>query len=99
MNVAWSDAAEEDLRAILLYVAMDDVDAAFKLVDRLEAAGNGLARFPRRGRLGRDPGTREWVVPRTNYVLIYEIRDNRLEIIRVMHGARQWPPASGDDAI
>jgi toxin ParE1/3/4 len=99
MKVAWSDAADEDLRAILLYVAMDNVDAAFKLVDRLEAAGNGLKRFPQRGRLGRDPGTREWVVPSTNYILIYELQDDRLEIVRVMHGARQWPPASDDDEI
>jgi toxin ParE1/3/4 len=97
MKVAWSDAADEDLRAILLYFGMDNVDAAFKMVDRLERAGNGLAKFPRRGRVGRDPGTREWVVPGTNYILIYELKDDRLEIIHVMHGARQWPPVEDDD--
>jgi toxin ParE1/3/4 len=98
MKVAWSDAAEADLRAILLYVAADDLAAAFKLVDRLESAGNGLGKFPRRGRVGRGPGTRELVVPRTQYILIYEIKDDRLEIVRVMHGARQWPPVLDDDA-
>jgi toxin ParE1/3/4 len=96
VKVAWSEAAEEDLHSILLYVAMDDVDAAFKLVDRLEAAGDGLAQFPRRGRPGRAPGTREWVVPRSSYILIYEIRDERIEILRVMHGARQWPMPEDD---
>ena len=95
MKVIWSAAAESDLQSILLYVAMDDVDAAFKLVDRLEAAGNNLAQLPRRGRPGRTPGTREWVVSRSSYILIYEIRDEKVEILRVMHGARQWP-APGD---
>jgi addiction module RelE/StbE family toxin len=95
VKVVWSDAAEEDLRSILLYLATDDVDAAFKLVDRLETAGNGLARFPRRGRPGRVPGTRELVVSRTSYILIYEIKDARLDIVRVMHGARQWPLDEG----
>lgn len=98
MKVAWSEIANEDLRAILLYIAMDNVDAAFKLVDRLETAGNGLAKFPRRGRPGRAPGTREWVVPGTSYILVYELQDEQLEIVRVIHGARQWPPLSDDDA-
>ena len=91
MKVNWSDAAEADLVAILLYVAADDEDAAFRLVDKLERAGNALAGFPRRGRPGRVQGTRELVVPRTRYLLVYEINDERLDIIRVMHGARAWP--------
>jgi addiction module RelE/StbE family toxin len=97
MKVAWSDGAVEDLHAILLYVAVDNVAAAFKLVDRLEAAGNGLTKFPRRGRTGREPGTRELVVPGTKYIIIYELNGDRLEIIHVMHGARQWPPTADSD--
>lgn len=98
MKVVWSDDAEADLLDILLYVSTDDVDAAFRLVDRLEAAGNQLRDFPRRGRPGRAPGTREWAVPRTKYLLIYEVNDDRIGVVRVMHGARQWPPVGDDDA-
>ena len=98
MKVIWSEAAEADLRDILVYVAADDFDAAFRLVERLEAAGNALEDFPLRGRPGRASGTRV-VVPRTKYLLVYEINDNRLDILRVMHGARDWPPPTDDPAV
>ena len=92
MKVTWSDAAESDLASVLLYIAADDKTAAFKLVDKLEAAGSRLADFPMRGRVGRSPGTRELAVPRTKYILIYQISDDGVEILRAMHGAQDWPP-------
>jgi toxin ParE1/3/4 len=51
-----------------------------------------LAEFPRVGRSGRIPGTRELVVLRTPYFLVYRIDEPLVEILRVVHGARQWPP-------
>ena len=92
MKVTWSDSAEKDLASVLLYIAVDDKAAAFKLVDKLEAAGRRLEEFPMRGRVGRSPGTRELVVSGTNYILIYEIFDDGVEILRAMHGAQDWPP-------
>ncbi|EPJ8754555.1 type II toxin-antitoxin system RelE/ParE family toxin [Pseudomonas putida] len=40
--------------------------------------------------MGRYPGTREIVV-RPNYVMIYRVVDNRVEIIRILHARQQWP--------
>ena len=94
MRVIWSDAAEDDLVSILLYVAADDKAAAFRLVDKLEVAGNSLVDFPKRGRQGRTPGTRELAVSSTKYILIYEITGDRVEIFHVLHGARDWPSHS-----
>ncbi|WP_258035907.1 type II toxin-antitoxin system RelE/ParE family toxin [Pseudomonas putida] len=39
---------------------------------------------------GRSPGTREIVV-RSNYVMIYRVMDDRIEIIRILHARQQWP--------
>ena len=37
------------------------------------------------------PGTRELVVPRTAYIVPYRVREDVVEILRVLHGARRWP--------
>ena len=86
MKVTWSDTAENDVASVVLYIAADDKAAALKLVTRLEMAGNGLEDFPARGRLGRDPGTRELPVSGTQYIIVYRIE------LRALHGARNWPP-------
>ena len=43
------------------------------------------------GRPGRVPKTRELVVSGTPYLVIYRVKNDRLEVLRVFHGARQWP--------
>jgi toxin ParE1/3/4 len=45
------------------------------------------------GRPGRVPGTREFVIARTPYVVPYRVRGDAIEILRVYHGARLWPAA------
>jgi toxin ParE1/3/4 len=51
----------------------------------------GLARFPLIGRQGVKPGTRERILTRYPYKVVYEIREELLEIDRVLHAARQRP--------
>lgn len=31
------------------------------------------------------------LVPKTPYVVPYRVRDDRIEVLRVMHVARRWP--------
>ena len=42
------------------------------------------------GRPGRVADTRELVLPGTSYVIAYRLRE-AVEILSVMHGAREWP--------
>lgn len=53
-----------------------------------------LADHPEAGRRGRLGGTRELVIPRTAFLLIYRIdrEAQTVEILRLLHGAQQWPP-------
>ena len=42
-------------------------------------------------------GTRELLVPGTPFILIYAVDQERLIILRVIHGARKWPEDGSED--
>ncbi len=92
MRLLWTAPARVDLAALVRYIANDDVDAALRVEDRIVAAVNRLSEMPNIGRLGQLRGTRELVVPRTAYLAIYRIKDSDVEVLRILHGAQQWPP-------
>ena len=46
-------------------------------------------------RTGRVPLTRELIVGGTPWIIVYRVRADVVEIIRVLHGAQSWP-RSGD---
>src|SRR5688572_9138715 len=62
------------------------------VVDRVFTSTELLASFPYMGRAGRDEGTREWVVPRLPYIVVYEVHEDTGEVIviAVFHGAQDW---------
>ena len=91
MIVRWSLLAGQDLQVLRAYVGRDNPTAATSVARRIMAAANRLVRYPHLGRPGRQPGSRELVVPRTPYLLIYVVGEQRVEIVRVLHGAQRWP--------
>ena len=90
MEVRWLRSALANLDAEAEYVARDNV-AASRLVERIYEAVEQLKQYPSLGRVGRVPGTRELVVPHTPYLVPYRVREDVIEILRVLHGARRWP--------
>jgi toxin ParE1/3/4 len=93
MIVAWSVYAFADREAIFDYVAANNPRAAVSLDDRIESRVEGLAQFPEMGRPGRVQGTRELVIHRTSYIAAYRIVGDTIQILRILHGAQQWPEA------
>jgi toxin ParE1/3/4 len=91
MNLEWTEASLRDRESIFDYIEFDRPKAAVRLDKRFEKAGEQLARFPRMGHAGRAPNTFEFAAHR-NYLLIYEIDKEVVRILRVLHGARMWPP-------
>jgi len=57
------------------------------ILDRTEAL---LSANPEIGRRGRVAGARESVLPDTSCVVTHRLRE-AVEILAVMHGAREWP--------
>ena len=91
IRVQWSPVALRQRREIARYIARDNIDAALALLDTLDSAARRLESFPKLGNTGKVNGTRELVVHK-HYVLVYEIVDNTLNILTVLHTSRQYPP-------
>lgn len=96
MKLAWTIEALADRRAIYGYIEADNPQAALTLDELIAQTASRLENHPKIGRLGRVNGTRELVVHRS-YVLIYDIADGMVRILRVLHSARQWPPERQQD--
>lgn len=91
MRIEWTEPARRDLREIYLYIAQDNPYAARTLQAELRERVTLLQDNPNLGRPGRVDGTRELVMANNPYILPYRIRQGRIEILAVYHGARKWP--------
>jgi len=91
MRVIWFQRAIWDLESAKDYIIQDNPQVAQQIVQRIKDKVSLLSEQPGMGRPGRVPNTKELVVDRTPFILPYRIRDNRIEILRVLHTSRQWP--------
>lgn len=83
--------AEEDLIDIWTFIAEDDPAAADRLLDRIDEVCGLLAENPQMGPARPDlrPELRYMIVAR--YLILYRVVAERVEIVRVVHGARDLP--------
>ena len=91
MLIDWTDEAQADALAALEYIAQDNLAAAHGVYEEIGRQVGMLAEFPNMGRKGRVKGTRELVIGRTPYIAAYRIKGGAVQVLRVLHGARQWP--------
>ncbi|MCK4675622.1 MAG: type II toxin-antitoxin system RelE/ParE family toxin [Gammaproteobacteria bacterium] len=91
MQVIWFKRAILDLTSAKDYITQDNPLAAQQTVQRIKDKVSLLSEQPGIGRLGRVPNTKELVVDRTPFILPYRVRDNKIEILRVLHTSRRWP--------
>lgn len=90
MKLVWRARALTDLEAIMSYIAERSEPAAERLQSTIEACADGLAQHPFLYRPGRAEGTREAVV-HPNYILIYRVGAETVEIVRVVHSRQEYP--------
>ena len=85
---SFSPSARRDLQEILEYIARDKPGAALRHVERMEEACWWLARNPLVGTARDDllPLLRCYSVG--NYVIFYRPTDKGVDVVRVVHGAR-----------
>ena len=60
------------------------------LKDENEAKTSRIPEHPQLYRVARLNGTREMVV-RRNYIVVYAEDTGAVTVLRVLHGAQQWP--------
>jgi len=87
-----ADSARGDLDEIWFYIAGDNPENADKLIRSITSRFSILASMPEIGRLREElaPRLRSFAVG--NYVIFYRVIENGVEIVRVLHGARDLPP-------
>ena len=90
MRVVFDAKALQDLEGIFDWIAQDSAANARGVIERILASAERLGSFPEMARAGRVAGTREWVVPRLPYIVVYEVHRERDELVvtAVFHGAR-----------
>ncbi len=92
MTVVWSPRAIRNIRAARSYIARENPVAATVVAERIIQQVEMLLNFsPGIGRPGRIAGTRELVIARTPYVVVYRIAAGNVDILAVIHHARDWP--------
>lgn len=89
-----SPEALEDLDIIWVHIALDNPQAADRLIEASYRIFKNLADQPELGPRRRFPGNepkgiRFFVIPDfPNYLIFYRATGNGAEIVRVLHGAR-----------
>jgi len=87
-RVVYSDAARADALEIAEYIGQHNLSAAERVIcdfDRILAL---MAAFPMAGERADhvSPGLRR--ARSGNYLLFYRVRDDHIEVARIVHGAR-----------
>lgn len=91
MKIEWSSQAYTSLVAIFDYIAKEDYNAAANLLDHVESATSSLIKHRGLGRPGRVTGTRELILADSPYIVVYQVTQDNVFILDVLHGARKWP--------
>jgi toxin ParE1/3/4 len=92
--IQWADEAQMDFAGLLGWLNDRNPSAAADVAEEVLAAVERLARFPHSGRVGRRTGTRELAIPGRPYLVIYQTHGGIVSIVRLLHGAQNWPSAS-----
>jgi addiction module RelE/StbE family toxin len=89
MNVHWTNTAQDHLDSIYRYIAFDSPEYAKRMVDRLTRRSQQISEQPLSGRrvpeydLDQIREVIEWP-----YRIIYHIKHDQIDVIAVLHGAR-----------
>ena len=92
MWIRWTDPALDDFTHIC-----DHSDSHFGLTRgrrtalQIYEAVDSLTDFPHIGRFGRKPGTSELVISGLPFIVVYRLKNEAIEIVRILHGAQKWP--------
>lgn len=96
LTLMMTPLAQRDIGEIADFIARDNLNAALRFIDTVEETCKNLAEMPELGtlchfkhRLAADMRVRS-IAGYSNYLIFYRVRDSRLEIVRVLHGARDY---------
>jgi toxin ParE1/3/4 len=90
MKVCWAETAERHLDGIYAFIAQDSPTYALNIVDKLTKRSEQIADFPMSGRCVPEYGLeRVREVFEGSYRIIYNIKPKQIDIIAVIHEAKE----------
>ena len=95
MNIKWTHSAEQLLEQIFNYIARDSKVYAYQTIDRIIRQAESLTEQPRKGR--RVPEFQKEDIREVfshPYRIIYQISGINIQILSVIHSARELPENS-----
>lgn len=93
MKVVFSSQARAGLREIALFIARDNKTRALSFVQELQEKAQQLGDTPRAFPLVpryEHRGIRRR--PHGDYLIFYRVEDDRVAIVHILHGARDYEP-------
>lgn len=91
MRLVWARYAISDRENIFTYIETQNPKAAVRVDQKIVLAVRRLVDFPESGRPGKIPDTRELIISNTPYIAAYVVYEDRIRILRILHGAQLWP--------
>ncbi|MBS5860350.1 type II toxin-antitoxin system RelE/ParE family toxin [bacterium] len=90
-KVKFSASSLKDLKSIQEYICEDNREAAKEIVAHIiEKIETVIVPNPGAGRAGRVLRTRELVISKYPYIVPYQVREDVIYILRVLHTSRKW---------
>jgi len=84
--------ARADRLDIWLHIAADSLSAADRLTDKLDDAVHRLSEFPEAGPPRPELGAGIRLCPVDNFLIFYRMAGDAIEIVRILHAARDVSP-------
>ena len=89
MKVFWTETAVNHLSAIYNYISQNSPQYAQRLVERLTRRSEQIANFPFSGRIVPEFETEQLrEVIEGSYRIIYYVKPEQIDVIAVLHAAR-----------
>ena len=94
-NVEYSIESKQDLIGIKKYIKhnLEEPEIAEKLISKIRKAINNLKNNPEKFAIIDDDLIKKLEVRKLiidNYIVFYRIKDNNIQIVRIMYGRRIW---------
>lgn len=94
LPIFWLESADSDLDEITDYIGKYDIGAAERMWHLLRSSVLPLSEHPYLHRQSdRVPGLRQ-IVAHPNYIVLYRVAADRIEVVNVVHARRQFPGQS-----
>ena len=89
-DVIYTKNAKEDTVEIEKYISQDNIDAAKRVLKYIHDSIESLKSLPSIGKYGQAINTRELILNKYPYKIIYRMKGGIIQIIRILHTSRKW---------